>query len=416
MKPLINFNEITKASLLVNDLLSDFDASEYKQRTISISTMTKKILAEMIKRDTKDKELKKLAYRLEPSFFDEIFDNFLTISDKEQQKFIEILSVYKKRIFKNSIFQNILINYNHANTKKMTYLFSDLFKPSILKLPYLDFINIIESPSIIYTYYQRSKKKGMFSFTQQIEPTCESPLSINLLKSLINQSCRIEYLSSENELLYNFLVNHFTDEEGANYGLHYLKIFDTKSYDPKIIAYIIKCKNNIEYKYRELANELDLLLYKIYEYSLVYDDYKEIADELAMTLTNKIISEAFGDDERSLFWKQYTKFITEPILFVKSPITMFMMKFQSVGIIEYIDIGNATYLYDNDSYHRIKNKLLSSARNDKNILNIQSHLRTTGLKEITKVGFTRYTHRGSWKAQFQSDMRRKYNLHVSRQL
>ncbi len=283
MKPLINFNEITKASLLVNDLLSDFDASEYKQKSISNSTMTKKILAEMIKRDTKEKELKKLAYKLEPSFFDEIFDNFLTISDKEQQKFIEILSVYKKRIFKNSIFQNILINYNHANTKKMAYLFTDLFKPSILKLPYLDFINIIESPSIIYTYYQRSKKKGMFSFTQQIEPTCESPLSINLLKSLINQSCRIEYLSSENELLYNFLVNHFTDEEGANYGLHYLRIFDTKSYDPKIIAYIIKCKNNIEYKYRELANELDLLLYKIYEYSLVYDDYKEIADELAMT-------------------------------------------------------------------------------------------------------------------------------------
>ena len=414
MKPLIKFNEIVKATRLVNELLSDFDSTEHKQRTVSISTMTKKILAEMVKRDTKDKELKKLAYKLESSFFDEVFDNFLTIGDKEQEKFVELLSVHKKRIFKSRIFQNILINYTHPNTRKMVYILTDTFKPSILRLPYLEFIDIVESPSIVYSYYQRSSKKGIFSFTQQIEPTCESPLSVNLLKSLIHQSTRLEYLSSENEQLYHFLVNHFTDEEGANYGLQYLKIFDTKSYDPRIISYIIKCKNNIEHKYRELANELDLLLYKIYEYSLVYDNYKEISDELAMTLTNKIISEAFGDDERSLFWKQYTSSITEPILFVRLPVTMFMMKFKSIGIIEYIETGNATYLYNNDSYHRIKNRILSSARNDKNILNIHSYFRPTGLKEITKVGLERYTHRGGWKIQFKSDMKRKYGVNPGR--
>jgi len=155
-------------------------------------------------------------------------------------------------------------------------------------------------------------------------------------------------------------------------------------------------------------------LYKLYEYSLVYDGYSEIADELAMTLTDKIISEAFGTDERSIFWKQYTSSLTEPILFVKSPVAMFMMKFKTIGIIEYIDVGNATYLYEDNAYNRIKSRILSSASNEKNILNINSRFRQHALKEVTKIGVNRYTHRGGWKPQFQSDMKRKYTVHPGR--
>ena len=60
MKPLIKFKNITKAKNKVNELLADFGELEYRQRDLKISTMTKKILNEMVKRDTKDKELKKL--------------------------------------------------------------------------------------------------------------------------------------------------------------------------------------------------------------------------------------------------------------------------------------------------------------------------------------------------------------------
>jgi len=414
MKPLIKFNNISKAKNKVDRLLADFEDTVYKPRDIKISTMTKKILNEMVKRDTKDKELKKLAYRLESLFFDEVFENFLSLNDKEQKKFIELLSVYKKRMFKTKIYQNILINYNHHNTKKMAYLLTDNYKPDVLKLSHSDFIDIIESQEFAYTHYKKSNKRGLCSFVKQIEPTCEAPLSVAVLKLLLQQSQQTDYLASENDELYNFLVNHYNDEDGAKYGLHYLKIFNPKSYDQRIVSYIIQCKNNIQHKYRELADELDLLLYKVYEYSLVYDKYSDIADELAMTLTDKIISEAFGDDERSVFWKQYTSSLTEPIIFVKSPVTMFMMKFKSIGIIEYIDVGNATYLYEDDAYHKIKNKILSSASNEKNVLNINSRFRQHALKEITKVGLNKYTHRGSWKPQFRADMKRKYGVHAGR--
>jgi len=410
VKPLIKFNHITKAKATIDRLLVDFDEVNYKTRSMNISTMTKKILNEMVKRDTKGKELKKLGYKLDVSFFDEVFENFLSLDDKQQNKFVELISMYKKRIFKTRIYQNILINYTHHNTKKMAYLLTDKFKPVVLQLPVLSFIHIVESPEEAYIYYQRSSHKGLFNFTRQIDPTCEAALSLSVLRSLLKQSNRNDYSSKENEELYTFLVNHYNDEDGAKYGLHYLSIFDPKSYDQRIVSFIIQCKNNIQHKYRELANELDLLLYRLYEYSLVYNRYSEIADELAMTLTDKIISEAFGDDERSVFWKQYTSSIIEPIVFVKRPVAMFMMKFKTIGIIEYIDVGNATYLYKDDVYHRIKSRILSSASNKKNVLNINSYLKQHALKEITKIGLNKYTHRGSWKVKFQADMKRKFGV------
>lgn len=416
MNPLIHFNEINKAEQLVASLLTEFDTTGFTPRIASVSTMTKRILSEMVKKDTKNEDLKKLAISLDSSFYDEVFDNFLTITDNEQIKFLELISAYKKRIFKNKIYRNILLNHNHIHTKKMVYILTDAYKPSILKLPYIDFIDMVMALETSYIYYKKNSIHGMFAFSKMIDPTCESPFAVHMLKQLINESFRADYASSENEQLYHFLVNHFTDEEGAKYGLKYLKIFDEKSYDKRILSYIIKCKNNIQHKYRELAKELDLLLYKLYEYTLKYDDYKEIADELAMTLTNKIISEAFGDDERSIFWKQYTSSIIEPIIFVKSPVTMFMMKFKAIGIIEYIETGNATYLYSDDLYNKIKNKVLSSAVNVKNILNLNSHLSQHLLKDITKEGDPKYrkfkyVHMGEWKNQFRSDMKRNFNLY-----
>lgn len=411
MKPLIKFNNIHKTKVSIDKLLSDFNGITYIDKKTKISTMTKKILNEIVKRDTKGQALKKLALKLENIFFDEVFENFLSLTNKEQEKFIELLVAYKRRIHKIKIYRNILINYTHKNTKKMLCLLTDKSKPDVLKISYSDFSDIIESNQVAYTYYKNSSLKGFFAFTKQIEPTCEAPLTVSVLKSLLEQSQQIDYLSSENDDLYHFLVNHYNDEDGANYGLHYLKIFDPKSYDQRIVAYIIQCKNNIQHKYRELADELDLLLYRIYEYSLVDDRYSDIADELTMTLTDKIISEAFGNDERSAFWKQYTRSLIEPIIFVKSPATMFMMKFKSIGIVEYIDVGNATYLYEDEDYHRIKNKILSSASNENNVLNIKSYLRQYTLKEITKSGSKKYIHRGSWKNQFKWDMERNYSLY-----
>ncbi len=410
MKPLVKFNHITKAKTKIDKLLVDFDEIVYKTRSIKISTMTKKILNEMVKRDTKEKELKKLGYKLDISFFDEVFENFLSLDDKQQKKFVELISIYKKRIFKTRIYQNILINYTHPNTKKMAYILTDKFKPAVLQLPILSFIHIVESPKEAYIYYQRSSINGIFKFTRQIDPTCKAPLSISVLKSLLEQSNKNDYASNENEELYTFLVNHYNDEDGAKYGLHYLSIFDPKTYDKRVVSFIIQCKNNIQNKYRELANELDLLLYRLYEYSLVYDGYSEIADELAMTLTDKIISEAFGTDERSVFWKQYTSSITEPIIFVRQPVAMFMMKFKSIGIVEYIDVGNATYLYEDTEYNKIKDRILLSASNEKNTLNINSRFKQHTLKEVTKIGTNKYVHRGSWKIQFQTDMKRRYGV------
>ena len=129
-----------------------------------------------------------------------------------------------------------------------------------------------------------------------------------------------------------------------------------------------------------------------------------------MTLTDKIISEAFGDDDRSQFWKRYSRSIVEPIVFVRNPVEMFMMKFNNIGIVEYIDTGNATYLYKDEEYAVIKNRILSSASNKKDILNIYSFLTTTHMKKITKTGFSRYIHRDLWMSKFKIDMQRNYGV------
>ena len=58
----------------------------------------------------------------------------------------------------------------------------------------------------------------------------------------------------------------------------------------------------------------------------------------------------------------------------------------------------------------IKRKILKSASNEKNILNINCLLNQHRLKEITKIGENKYIHRGSWKVEFKKDMIRKYNI------
>ena len=40
----------------------------------------------------------------------------------------------------------------------------------------------------------------------------------------------------------------------------------------------------------------------------------------------------------------------EPVGFVRSPIEMFIMKFDGIGIVEYIDTSNATYLYQESNF------------------------------------------------------------------
>jgi hypothetical protein len=410
VKSLVSFDNLQASKKEVFALLHEFDVTDLRIKTSELSILTKRILKQMVSENLQNKALKRFSLSLDNIFFDEVFDHFLKLSENEQDKFLDMISVHKKRNFKNMIYQKLLLNYDHIKVKKMVYLLSDSYKPSVMKIQHEIFSHIIENPDHGYLYMKKGQMKGFFTFYRLIDPACLSPLSIKLIKSSLFQSEKLDYIASEAEMLFEFLVNNFLDDEGAKYGLHYMQVLDPKTYDPKIISFIIKCKNSIQNKYKELANSLDSLLYKVYEYALVYDRYVDILDELAMSLTDKIISEAFGEDERSVFWKQYTTSIKEPIVFVRFPVGLFMMKFKNIGIVEYIESGNATYLYGHDHYDTIKKRVLSSASNSKNMLNIHSFLNVTQLKNVTKAGTERYIHRGRWMAQFKSDMKRKYGI------
>ncbi len=410
MKPLIAFTHINRTKKEINKVFAEYEGLPTSSRTTELSVNTKKILQRMVKDDLRGKVLKKLALKLDDDFYDQVFDHFHKLKNDEQNKMLDLLEVYKKRSFKNKIYQNVLLFPNNNNVQKLALFLTDSYKPKALRLSILSLNQILFQQDSIHQIFQLERSSSLFGFVEKIDPTLHSPLAVLLIKRLLSLSNKNDLLVVKQKVLPEFLINHYTDEEGARFGLHYLKILPKRSYEIEVIRFIIKCKDNIRNKKKELASSIDDLLYDIYLLALEDRRFDDIIDDLTMTLTDKIISEAFGDDERSQFWKRYSRSIVEPIVFVRSPVEMFMMKFNGIGIVEYIDTGNATYLYKDEEYLEIKNKILASSRNRRDLLNIHSYKTTTHMKSVTKTGDIRYIHRGHWMGQFKLDMKRNYGV------
>ncbi len=410
MKPLIAFTSINRAKKEINKAFAEYEDLSTSFRATELSVQTKKILQRMTKDDLQGKVLKKIALKLDDNFYDQVFDHFHKLKNKEQNKILDLLEVYKKRSFKNKIYQNVLLFPNNNNVQKLALFLTDSYKPKALQLSVLKFGQILFQQDSVHQLLQLDQSKNIFDFIGKIDPTLHSPLAIALIKRLLSQSDSNDLFAINQGVLPEFLINNYADEEGARFGLHYLKTLPRKSYEKDVVRFIIKCKDNIRKKKKELASSIDDLLYDVYLLALEDRRFDDILDELTITLTDKIISEAFSDDERSQFWKRYSRSIVEPIVFVRSPVEMFMMKFNGIGIVEYIDTGNATYLYKDEEYLEIKNRILASSRNRRDILNIYSYQTTTHMKSVTKTGTNRYIHRGYWMGQFKLDMKRNYGV------
>ncbi len=410
MKPFIAFTNIANTKKEINKIFAEYESLPTQPKGSELSVGTKRILKKMVKDNIQDKALKKLALKLDDDFYDQVFDHFHKLKAEEQNKILDLLKQYKKRSFKNKIYQNILLYPNNENVKKLTLFLSDTYKPNTLQLSVLSFSQIVFQQDSIHQLFKIHPSTDMFIFISKIDPTLYSPLAVSLIKKLLSQSSKSNLISIQKKVLPEFLINHYTDEEGAKFGLHNLKVLPKKFNDIEVIRFIIRCKENIRNKKKELASLLDDLLYNVYLSAIEDSRFDDILDDLTMTLTDKIISEAFGDDDRSQFWKRYSQSIVEPIVFVRNPVEMFMMKFKGIGIIEYIDTGNATYLYKDQEYETIKNRILASATNKKDILNIYSLLNTIHMKKITKTGNNRYIHRDLWMSKFRIDMKRNYGV------
>jgi len=413
MKPLIAFTSINKTKKEINKVFAEYEGLSASFRATDLSINTKKILQRMTKDDLQGRDLKKLALKLDDDFYDQVFDHFHKLKNEEQNKILDLLEVYRKRSFKNKIYQNVLLYPNNENAKKLALFLSDSYKPKVLQLSILTFNHILFQQDSIHQIFQPEQSSDLFDYIKKIDPTLHSPLAVSLVKRLLSGSSKNDLLAVKKKVLPEFLINHYVDEEGARFGLHYLKVLPKKSYENEVLRFIIKCKDNIRNKKKALASSIDDLLYDIYLLALEDRRFDDIIDDLTMTLTDKIISEAFGDDERSQFWKRYSRSIVEPIVFVRQPVEMFMMKFDDIGIVEYIDTGNATYLYEDEDYSEIKNQVLTSSRNRRDILNIYSLKTVTGMKAITKTKYDyydRYIHRGYWMGQFKLDMKRIHGV------
>ena len=410
MKPLIAFTRIDQTKNEINRVFAEYEGVETSPKTVTLSVQTKRILQKMVKENIQGKPLKKLALKLDDDFYDQVFDLYSKLKHDEQKKILELLDVYKKRSFKNKIYQNILLFPNNENVKKLVTFLTDTYKPKALNLSVLLFGQIVFQEDSVHQIFKLERSSNIFGFLKKIDPTLHSPLAVSLTKRLLAQSNKDNLQALKKGTLAEILINHYSDEEGAIFGLHYLKVLPEKYYEVDVLRFIIKCKDNIRNKKKALASSIDNLLYNVYLLALEDRRFDDILDELTMTLTDKIISEAFGDDERSQFWKRYSRSIVEPIVFVRSPVEMFMMKFETIGIVEYIDKGNATYLYEDEEYMSIKKRIIASASNKKDLLNIYAYLNATLMKQITKTGMNRYIHRGYWMGQFKLDMKRNYGV------
>lgn|GEM_PF-3783381 len=277
-----------------------------------------------------------------------------------------IILKYKFRRSLSDLVYNIFLNYFDNNTfieeindllDKVSNIYTNNNK---------DIINKIKESSVVDYLVGKTKKKSFKTILIEHNIKNNTKLAENFFEGVIINGT-YENIKQLNEKDITYYMENLNAE-------NFIKITDN---------YIKKVKLN------ESNQLLPRLVFDRFDKpdsnNIFWKNISNNAKEVLKGFYNKLlIDKSFGRDERSLFWREFSNYIKDLVYNEENRILF--MTFNKFTVIEFVDIGNAAYIYTNDiyskyfkKYSKTKDSIYNSILKDKE-------------KSITKVN-----HKGSWQ-------------------
>jgi len=277
-----------------------------------------------------------------------------------------IILKYKFRRSLSDLVYNIFLNYFDNNTfieeindllDKASNTYTNNNK---------DIINKIKESSVVDYLVGKTKKKSFKTILIEHNIKNNTKLAENFFEGVIINGT-YENIKQLNEKDITYYMENLNTE-------NFIKITDN---------YIKKVKLN------ESNQLLPRLVFDRFDKpdsnNIFWKNISNNTKEVLKGFYNKLlIDKSFGRDERSLFWREFSNYIKDLVYNEENRILF--MTFNKFTVIEFVDIGNAAYIYTNDIY----SKYFKKYSNTKD--SIYNSILKDKEKSITKVN-----HKGSWQ-------------------
>jgi len=195
-----------------------------------------------------------------------------------------------------------------------------------------DIINKIKESSVVDYLVGKTKKKSFKTILIEHNIKNNTKLAENFFEGVIINGT-YENIKQLNEKDITYYMENLNAE-------NFIKITDN---------YIKKVKLN------ESNQLLPRLVFDRFDKpdsnNIFWKNISNNAKEVLKGFYNKLlIDKSFGRDERSLFWREFSNYIKDLVYNEENRILF--MTFNKFTVIEFVDIGNAAYIYTNDIYSK----------------------------------------------------------------
>lgn len=403
-------------SKIIKEELKKYKGERYihLNKQTKISFLTKNLFSELIMQNKKNKLDNLFVKKLNNNFFDEAFCFHSTLTDEEFEALLFTIVNLNKKRFKDDL-TILIINENTINSRalKMLALFDNINVSEDIKCSRSELRDLYKEPNLILDYYRKFSLTSFdyvnrFSIDEDL-----SNLSLRLFHLLLLKFDENDFLEIDTIKMLNYLDSFYSIKEQFTFCSYYLNVVSTNNIKIEVLEFILKIKQLLSEKENI---ELDENLYIHYKKSLSLNK-KEITLKLGFLLKEHLIITAFGEDPRSLFWKQYAKKCTDAIIFITNPTPIVLMPFGKFGVIEFIEVGNATFIFEKEIFDKILLKIVNvSKHNDIFDINLSYKYSENFLKDKIKKEFPneeKIEHRGyssTWQGKFKDILTNRYEI------
>jgi len=330
---------------------------------------------------TYSSNIPRLARIIERSDKDEVF---ALIKDL---KFSEIKAVL---MYLNS-------NYKELKPDNFGIILKNKFRKSISDIAYNIFLNYFDNSIFIKEIkdlldkVSNIYKKNNKEIIVRIKENSVIDYLIGKIKDKSFNTILLEYDINKNtklaEKFFEEIIIEGTHESIKKINgkdlIYYMEKANTNNFIQITDSYIEKVRIN------EINHVLPKLVFDKFDEpdsnNIFWRNISNLTKEVLKDFYKKLlIDNSLGKDERSLFWRNYSNYISN-LVYNKENRILFMT-FKHFTVIEFVDIGNAAYIYNN----RIYNKYFKKYSNTKD--SIYNSILKDRDKSITKVN-----HSGNWQ-------------------
>jgi hypothetical protein len=231
--------------------------------------------------------------------------------------------------------------------------------------------------AITYLVSQARNENYVFEDLRKIYAIRKSSkMAVELIQQLLIDATREQYLSMTSEELIQQTAS-FTNEDMGRLLDNYLEKLDLNVFHEIFL-------NNIHKIYEAPKHSKSSMWHYV-------DDNQKM--KFIKWLSLKQISEIFGNDERTVFWKKYLNNVKAS--YMNADMKRLALDFGQFVIIEFQKVGNATYIYAERDYYKEFNNYFH--RKDKH---------STDMLKDQNLSVSRLTHNGNWQSRFSRELNR----------